>query len=206
MANYIPFEKLEVGKTYYMQSHYWHKVLWRAKILEINLFSGHGKVETSWNPNSETGHGWCMIRADEDWMWDEMPSEEEQRKRIEQSWHESYVPPRMYEGVMYYGKGIPNDWGKKLDELATKLMKTITYDQRFKMNRDGTGCFIWESKLNYNISEALIRGNGECDWDSIAYLKQKGFDIHAGERDSCGWLTGVIEWPGLPFNKKILYG
>jgi len=56
MANYIPFEKLEVGKSYYMQSGCWREILGICKILEINLFNGRGKVETSWNPD-ESGSG-----------------------------------------------------------------------------------------------------------------------------------------------------
>ena len=205
MANYIPFEKLEVGKTYYMQSRYWHKVLGRATITELNLMSGRGEVQTDWHLNEDGSPGSCVVEADWDWMWDEMPTEEEQHKRVEESWHESYVPPRQLEGVIYSGKGVPDDWKVKLNELISNLRNTILYDPRFKRDIKGNGYFIWESKLDYPVSPLLIRGNGECDWDSIRYIeKETGFDIHAGERDSCGWLTGVIE--DRETNHRILYG
>lgn len=203
MANFIPFEKLEVGKTYYMQSRYWRKVLGRATVTAIDIFRGTGEVDTDWNPNTETGRGHCWINANEDWMWDAMPTEDEQRKQIEDSWREVYAPPREYEGVVYEGRGLPDDWKTKLDELAVKMTETGQTDSRFKAGRDGK-FFIWESKLRYDVSSMLMRHNGECDWDSIRYLESKGFSIHAGERDGFGWLTGIVELPGT--NRRILYG
>ena len=205
MANYIPFEKLEVGKTYYLQSRYWHEVLGRATITEINLKTGRGSVDTDWNPDEGSDHGHCAIEADWNWMWDEMPTKEEQRQRAEEALHEEYIPPRELEGVMYDGKGIPADWAVKLDELISNVRNTIQTDKRFKRSSKNDGWFIWESKLSYPVSALLIRSNGECDWDSIIYIeKHSDLKVYAGERDGFGWLTGVIEDPWT--RQRILYG
>lgn len=40
--------------------------------------------------------------------------------------------------------------------------------------------------------KVLITKNGTPDWDAITELKAYGFDVQAGEKDSFGWLTGVI--------------
>lgn len=205
MANYIPFEKLEVGKSYYMLSSYWREVLGVATITEIDLMRGYGYVDTSWNPDEGSTHGRCRINANEHFMFDEMPTKEEQLKRLEERWHEKYVPPRELEGVRYSGKGIPEDWAEKLNELIRNLQNTILYDTRFKQDRNGNGWFIWESKLDYPVGALLMRSNGDCDWESIEYIKKVSeFDVHAGERDSSGWLTGVIEDPLT--RHRILYG
>lgn len=199
MANYIPFEKLEVGKTYYMQSRYWGQVLGKATITELHLPSGDGWVDNDWG---ETGK--CRFEADKDWMWDEMPTDEEQKKRMDDGWREHYTPPRILKGVMYKGKGIPMDWKEKLDELITNLYNTFENDKRFKVDKRGNGSFIWASKLNYDISPLLVRGNGQCDWDSINYIKMVSkFDISAAEQDGFGWLVGKIVNPIT--NQKILY-
>jgi len=41
-------------------------------------------------------------------------------------------------------------------------------------------------------SEFLITSNGGCNLDNINKLKEAGFDVFAGEKDSFGWLTGCI--------------
>ena len=201
MANCIPFEKLEVGKTYYCQSDYWDRVLGLATIEELDIQMGDGYCSTSWGDHS----GRCHFNANDTWMWDEMPTEEETRDRKRRKYTEWYYPPRMVEGVAYCGHGIDAELAKKLDQTIIDLLETF-WHAKFKRDRRNPACeFIWESKLNIPLSSLLIR-NGDCDWEVINYLKKNGgFNIYAGERDSCGWLTGVIEHPSAP-NRRILYG
>lgn len=49
---------------------------------------------------------------------------------------------------------------------------------------------------------ALITGQGQCNWSNIFILKNMGFEVYAGDQDSFGWLTGVIEKDGV----KLVYG
>lgn len=48
----------------------------------------------------------------------------------------------------------------------------------------------------------LIFDNGGCNWENINKLRSLGWHVYAGERDSFGWLTGVIEKD----NKLFFYG
>ena len=60
-------------------------------------------------------------------------------------------------------------------------------------------------KLNKILSLAdglLISSKGGCDWDNISILQTKGYCVGPGEKDSFGWLTGVIETS----KGKIVYG
>jgi len=38
------------------------------------------------------------------------------------------------------------------------------------------------------------------------YVRSKGFEINAGEIDSFGWITGVINRIGHPETEYVLYG
>lgn len=39
----------------------------------------------------------------------------------------------------------------------------------------------------------LITLHGGCAWDNIYVLRKMGYRVYAGDKDSFGWLTGVIE-------------
>ena len=45
-------------------------------------------------------------------------------------------------------------------------------------------------------NELLITDNGGCNWTNINHLKNNGFKVFAGERDSFGWITGCIQRTG----------
>jgi hypothetical protein len=131
-------------------------------------------------------------------MFDEMPTKEEIQEVMDN--RTLYVPPRVLEGVYYSGKVLEEKWIQKLDELVTNLRETFDKDDGFKLG----GEFILASKLNYDVSPLLIRANGICDFDSIEYIEKKGnFKIGPGERDSFGWLTGVIT--DIKTGKKVIF-
>lgn len=45
-----------------------------------------------------------------------------------------------------------------------------------------------------SLADTLLIGpNGECLWDQHTILKEAGYDVFPGERDSFGWLTGCIQ-------------
>jgi len=41
--------------------------------------------------------------------------------------------------------------------------------------------------------ELLITEGGGCNWGNIRVLRESGFRVFAGEKDSFGWLTGCIQ-------------
>jgi len=199
MAKFIPFENLKVGETYYVYSRYWGTVLGQITISEICLSVGDCYAFTDWGEDVDET---VRFEADGAYMFCGMPTDEEIEKVKDELWSKPYVPPREFEGVIYDGEKLDEKWKQLLDKLISNLRNTFDTDTRFKCGRNGY--FMWASKLNYKVSELLIRGNGKCDWDSISYVEKNGeFSIHSGERDSFGWLTGVIE--DKKTNKSIIY-
>lgn len=55
----------------------------------------------------------------------------------------------------------------------------------------------WKKDTKHLVEDTatnvLITHDGKCNWMNIRYLQQKGYDVYAGEKDSFGWLSGVIE-------------
>jgi hypothetical protein len=48
------------------------------------------------------------------------------------------------------------------------------------------------NKILCLLDELLINGSGKCDWANISILNNNGYYVGPGERDSFGWLTGVV--------------
>lgn len=68
--------------------------------------------------------------------------------------------------------------------------------------------YFKESELSIKVeglcNEYLIGSNGGCNWDNITILRNNGYNVFAGERDSFGWLTGCVQKQG---DKRIMvYG
>ena len=73
----------------------------------------------------------------------------------------------------------------------------------------------WERNLYFKDSEMysrveslcctyLITDGGRCNWDNIYILRDNGYRVFPGERDSFGWLTGCVQKHG---DKRIVvYG
>lgn len=59
-------------------------------------------------------------------------------------------------------------------------------------------------EIEVECCSLLIGKNGGCNWDNIKALRDKGYRVYAGERDSFGWLTGCISKPGD--SRVICYG
>ena len=106
---------------------------------------------------------------------------------------------------------INEETKKELDVLIGNLKKTFENDANFEAEEDNPRCLWTDSnRIDYPIEKYLITGEGRCNWENMIYLEDKGgFWIHAGEKDSFGWLTGVIE-PSKHVNwekrKMIVYG
>ena len=48
------------------------------------------------------------------------------------------------------------------------------------------------NKILELCNELLINDSGKCDWKNIEILNKNGYYVGPGERDSFGWLTGVV--------------
>lgn len=53
-------------------------------------------------------------------------------------------------------------------------------------------------------NEKLITKDGLCDWKNIGVLRDNGYRVFAGEKDSIGWLTGCVQKIGDP--RILVYG
>lgn len=66
-----------------------------------------------------------------------------------------------------------------------------------------TECDIVEEAIDLCF-EYLITEDGGCDWDNINILRNHGYYVFAGDKDSFGWLTGCVQKKG---DRRILvYG
>ena len=103
---------------------------------------------------------------------------------------------------------------KDLNELVENLEKTFKDKKNFEQDEENENCF-WtcDTKVDYPVDRLLIDFNQICNvnWITVEYLKQRGWKVYAGERDSFGWLTGIIEPMsitkevlGLDSNKKYI--
>ena len=63
-----------------------------------------------------------------------------------------------------------------------------------------TGCDIVEKAAELCV-ENLVTEDGDCDWDNIRILRNNGYRVWAGEKDSFGWLSGCVQKQG---DRRIL--
>ena len=56
-----------------------------------------------------------------------------------------------------------------------------------------------DAEIEGLANECLITPYGGCAWENIDALRKLGYRVYPGDKDSFGWLTGVIE------NKKGVY-
>ena len=98
---------------------------------------------------------------------------------------------------------------EKLDKLIGKLEHTFQTAE-FKQNQfNEKDWFIWESKLDYNISKYLFDKSGRPDEEALDYIRKKtGWEIFARQRDGLGWYVGNIytKDPIDGKEKTILFG
>lgn len=79
-------------------------------------------------------------------------------------------------------------------DLTENLIRAFKDPSLFRLDNEDDTYYAGSDELEFPIESELITGDGRCNWDAINYVSKYGnFYIHAGERDSFGWLTGVIE-------------
>ena len=100
-----------------------------------------------------------------------------------------------------------------LAENITRAFQDPSLFQKFDEGC-GHGYYACDYDLPFEIDKYLIDFNqyGNCNWDAIDYVKKTAnVKIYAGEKDSFGWLTGVIEPTKYPEwtngeSVRIIYG
>ena len=105
----------------------------------------------------------------------------------------------------------------ELDKLVSNIERTFKNEKdKFTQCESNSFCLA-DTACDFEIFELLADFSQPFDvnWVAVEYLKQRGYKVYAGEKDSFGWLTGVIEpmgvtkeLLGIPENKKyvIIYG
>lgn len=88
-------------------------------------------------------------------------------------------------------------------EQATDLVNRYMYDDVWWLTNGS-----WDD-LDPRVARAvelacgyLIDSDGGCNWDAHDILKKNGFRVTCGERDSFGWLSGIIHTK----QGRIVYG
>lgn len=100
----------------------------------------------------------------------------------------------------------------ELNEFVKKLGKLLTMAKAEGEIRDSYIGISEESSQDYrdysqevegDANMLLIVKDGQCNWEAHRILKEMGYPVTCGERDSFGWLTGVINFPT---GEKFVYG
>jgi hypothetical protein len=98
-----------------------------------------------------------------------------------------------------------------IDELQYELLrleKWVPYYTRYLNNFKHKNKFF-EAFIRHKVGkiesmccDLLINSSGRCNWEVIAELQRRGFYVGPGERDSFGWLTGIL----VTSKGDIVYG
>jgi hypothetical protein len=82
-----------------------------------------------------------------------------------------------------------------MDKLLEALEKL--YEDQNNIYREEGWTGFNESELYNEVvtlcDKYLITNGGLCNWDNIRILRDKGYRVFAGEKDSFGWLTGCVQ-------------
>ena len=95
-------------------------------------------------------------------------------------------------------------------ELLLKQLEEL-FNQQNNHYTDDDGWVYFKDNELYNevvglCCELLIANNGRCNWDNIIYLRNNGYSVFAGDKDSFGWLIGCIRKNDDPLRRTICYG
>ena len=85
-----------------------------------------------------------------------------------------------------------------MEELLETLERLYAEQNNAEVHpKDGWTYFKDNNELYQKVislcCEHLITANGGCNWDNINILRNNGYRVFAGDRDSFGWLTGCVQ-------------
>lgn len=81
-------------------------------------------------------------------------------------------------------------------DLAENIFRAFKDPSLFQKFDDSDDYYAASYDLPFKVDKYLIDFNqpGNCNWDAIKYVSEHAnVKIYAGEKDSFGWLSGVIE-------------
>ena len=95
-----------------------------------------------------------------------------------------------------------------MEELMKKLEELYNEENNYYIDEYDNNTYFKDSELYDEVTTLccgeLIAYNGGCNWDNINILRNSGYRVFPGERDSFGWLVGCIKKHG---DKRIVcYG
>ena len=84
----------------------------------------------------------------------------------------------------------------KLLELLEQLYNQTIDESAYYYEDEMSWYFKDENVLAQEVTwlcDELLINRGQCNWENIAILRDAGYRVYAGERDSFGWLTGCVQ-------------
>jgi len=89
-----------------------------------------------------------------------------------------------------------------LEELL-ELLRNAEQDSEIQIGEGNILSGGSVDRIIHLADQWLITVQGACHWSHIQMIRDGGFRVYAGEKDSFGWLTGCIDVVGLG---TIVYG
>lgn len=97
-----------------------------------------------------------------------------------------------------------------MELLLTQLEELFSQEDNYIVDEDDGCAYFKDSELYEEVisscCDVLITSNGQCNWVNIATLRNNGYSIFAGEKDSFGWLIGCIQKKDDPLRRTVVYG
>ena len=90
-----------------------------------------------------------------------------------------------------------------MDELMKALEKLFNAENIETEGKYFQSCELVDHAEDL-CDDYLITSNGDCNWSNIEILRNNGYRVFAGEKDSFGWLTGCVQKKGD--NRILVYG
>ena len=81
---------------------------------------------------------------------------------------------------------------EQLDSMKSYAGKYVSNNQEGAEDYP-TEAVVLLTKIDEIANAVLITDEGSPDFGSVAFLERQGFSVVAGETDSFGWLSGVIQ-------------
>ena len=97
-----------------------------------------------------------------------------------------------------------------MDLLLTQLEELFNQQDNYHINEDDGWAYFNDSELYDEVvglcCDVLITSNGQCNWNNIWILRNKGYHVFPGDRDSFGWLVGCIQKVDDELMRTVCYG
>lgn len=95
-----------------------------------------------------------------------------------------------------------------MEELIKKLEELYNEENNYYFDEYDRCTYFKDSLLYHDVEglccENLITNGGGCNWDNINILRNSGYRVFPGDRDSFGWLVGCIRKHGD--KRTVCYG